>query len=227
MSEIIVVKDMVKYYNKGRQNEVFALKGIDLCVNKGESVALIGVSGSGKSTLLHILGAMDKATSGEYLFDGVDMSAFGADALAKIRADKIGFVFQQYGLLNDSTVEENIRLSLCFLSDKKFAKEAENNIDNVLSKLGIAELKGRKVNQLSGGQKQRVAIARAMIKNPLLIIADEPTGALDRNTANEITDVLINAVKESGATLIVATHDTVITERFDKVVRLENGNLSG
>ena len=95
MSEIIVVKDMVKYYNKGRQNEVFALKGIDLCVNKGESVALIGVSGSGKSTLLHILGAMDKATSGEYLFDGVDMSAFGADALAKIRADKIGFVFQQ------------------------------------------------------------------------------------------------------------------------------------
>ena len=130
-------------------------------------------------------------------------------------------------MLNDSTVEENIRLSLCFLSDKKFAKEAENNIDNVLSKLGIAELRGRKVNQLSGGQKQRVAIARAIIKNPLLIIADEPTGALDRNTANEITDVLINAVKESGTTLIVATHDTVITERFDKVVRLENGNLSG
>ncbi|HIU81316.1 MAG TPA: ATP-binding cassette domain-containing protein [Candidatus Ornithoclostridium faecavium] len=96
-----------------------------------------------------------------------------------------------------------------------------------MSKLGIAELKGRNVNQLSGGQKQRVAIARAIIKNPLLIIADEPTGALDRNTANEITDVLINAVKESGATLIVATHDTVITERFDKVVRLENGNLSG
>lgn len=221
MSEIIVVKDMVKYYNKGRQNEVFALKGIDLCVNKGESVALIGVSGSGKSTLLHILGAMDKATSGEYLFDGVDMSGLDADALAKIRADKIGFVFQQYGLLNDSTVEENIRLSLCFLSDKKFAKEAENNIDNVLSKLGIAELRGRKVNQLSGGQKQRVAIAQ----NPLLIIADEPTGALDRNTANEITDVLINAVKESGATLIVATHDTVITERFDKVVKLENGNI--
>lgn len=126
----------------------------------------------------------------------------------------------------DSTVEENIRLSLCFLSDKKFAKEAENNIDNVLSKPGIAELRGRKVNQLSGGQKQRVAIARAMIKNPLLIIADEPTGALDRNTANEITDVLINAVKESGATLIVATHDTVITERFDKVVKLENGNIS-
>ena len=130
-------------------------------------------------------------------------------------------------MLHASTVEENIRLSLCFLSAKKFAKEADNNIDNVLSKLGIAELKGRKVNQLSGGQKQRVAIARAMIKNPLLIIADEPTGALDRNTANEITDVLINAVKESGATLIVATHDTVITERFDKVVRLENGNLSG
>lgn len=102
----------------------------------------------------------------------------------------------------DGTTEENIRLSLCFLSDKKLDGEAEKNIDKVLSKPGIAELKGRKVNQLSGGQKQRVAIARAIIKNPLLIIADEPTGALDRNTANEITDVLINAVKESGATLI-------------------------
>lgn len=226
MSEIIVVKDMIKYYNKGRQNEVFALKGINLCIDKGESVALVGVSGSGKSTLLHILGAMDKATSGEYSFDGVKMGELDVDSLAKIRADKIGFVFQQYGLLNDSTVEENIRLSLCFLSDKKFAKEAEKNIDALLRKLGIAELKERKVNQLSGGQKQRVAIARAIIKCPLLIIADEPTGALDRNTANEITDVLINAVKESGATLIVATHDMVITERFDKVVRLENGNIN-
>ena len=103
----------------------------------------------------------------------------------------------------DGTTEENIRLSLCFLSDKELAGEAEKNIDKVLSKPCIAELKGRKVNQLSGGQKQRVAIARAIIKNPLLIIADEPTGALDRNTANEITDVLINAVKESGATLMI------------------------
>lgn len=223
MSETVIIKNLKKYYNQGKQNEVFALKGIDLTVNKGESVALIGVSGSGKSTLLHIIGAMDIASDGEYFFNGEDISKLGADGLAKIRADKIGFVFQQYGLLNDSTVEANIRLALCFVSDRKFAKEAEKKIDEVLEKLGISDLKDRKVNQLSGGQKQRVAIARAIIKNPLLIIADEPTGALDRNTANEITEILLNLVKENGTTLIVATHDLEITKRFDKTIKLENG----
>lgn len=225
-SETVKTTGLIKYYNRGKQNEVFALKGIDITVKKGETVAMIGVSGSGKSTLLHILGAMDKATEGEYLFCGQDVSGLGADALAKIRADKIGFVFQQYGLLNDSTVEENIRLALCFLSDKKVADEAEKSIDGVLTKLGIYELKGRKVRELSGGQKQRVAIARAIIKSPELIIADEPTGALDRKTADEITDVLLSAVKENGTTLIVATHDIEITKKFDRVIRLENGLIS-
>lgn len=223
MSEIIVVKDLIKYYNQGKDNQVFALKGINLTLNKGESVALVGVSGSGKSTLLHIIGAMDNATSGEYIFSGQDVTKLGVDGLAGLRADKIGFVFQQYGLLSDSTVEANIKLALCFLRDKKQAKEAESRIDETLAKLGISELKGRKVCELSGGQKQRVAIARAMIKNPELIIADEPTGALDRNTANEITDVLISLVKEYGTTLIVATHDLEITKKFDRTIRLENG----
>lgn len=223
MSEIIVVKDLIKYYNQGKDNQVFALKGINLTLNKGESVALVGVSGSGKSTLLHIIGAMDNATSGEYIFSGQDVTKLGVDGLAGLRADKIGFVFQQYGLLSDSTVEANIKLALCFLRDKKQAKEAESKIDETLAKLGISELKGRKVCELSGGQKQRVAIARAMIKNPELIIADEPTGALDRNTANEITDVLISLVKEYGTTLIVATHDLEITKKFDRTIKLENG----
>lgn len=223
MSEIIVVKDLIKYYNQGKDNQVFALKGINLTLNKGESVALVGVSGSGKSTLLHIIGAMDNATSGGYIFSGQDVTKLGVDGLAGLRADKIGFVFQQYGLLSDSTVEANIKLALCFLRDKKQAKEAESRIDETLAKLGISELKGRKVCELSGGQKQRVAIARAMIKNPELIIADEPTGALDRNTANEITDVIISLVKEYGTTLIVATHDLEITKKFDRTIRLENG----
>ncbi len=223
MSEIIVVKDLIKYYNQGKDNQVFALKGINLTLNKGESVALVGVSGSGKSTLLHIIGAMDNATSGGYIFSGQDVTKLGVDGLAGLRADKIGFVFQQYGLLSDSTVEANIKLALCFLRDKKQAKEAESRIDETLAKLGISELKGRKVRELSGGQKQRVAIARAMIKNPELIIADEPTGALDRNTANEITDVLISLVKEYGTTLIVATHDLEITKKFDRTIKLENG----
>lgn len=118
MSDIITVKNLTKYYNKGENNEVFALRGIDLEIKKGESVALTGVSGSGKSTLLHILGAMDKATEGEYIFDGVNVNSLSIDGMAKLRADKIGFVFQQYGLLADSTVEENMRLALCFLSDK-------------------------------------------------------------------------------------------------------------
>lgn len=223
MSEIVRTEGLRKFYNKGMQNEVFALKGVDFVVKEGEAVALVGVSGSGKSTLLHIVGAMDKATDGKYYFCGEDVSSLGADALAKIRADKIGFVFQQYGLLNDSTVEENIRLALCFLSDKKAQKDAATRIDEVLNELGIAELKGRKVRELSGGQKQRVAIARAVIKDPVLIIADEPTGALDRDTANEITDVLISAVREKGASLVVATHDNGIADRLDRVVRLENG----
>lgn len=227
MSDIITVKNLTKYYNKGENNEVFALRGIDLAIKKGESVALTGVSGSGKSTLLHILGAMDKATEGEYIFDGVNVNSLSIDGMAKLRADKIGFVFQQYGLLADSTVEENMRLALCFLSDKKFAEKAKSDIGNVLNKLGIEELKKRKVRELSGGQKQRVAIARALIKNPVLIIADEPTGALDKDTANEISDVLFDLVKAEGKTLIVATHDMSITERFDRVIRIENGLISG
>ena len=226
MSETVRTVALCKYYNQGMTNEVFALKGVDFVVNKGESVALVGVSGSGKSTLLHIIGAMDKASGGQYYFCGQDVSGIGADASAKIRADKIGFVFQQYGLLVDSTVEENVRLALCFMSDRKAAARAAGRIDEVLTKLGISELKSRKVRELSGGQKQRVAIARAIIKSPELIIADEPTGALDRKTADEITDVLLSAVKENGTTLIVATHDTEITKKFDRVVRLENGLIS-
>lgn len=226
MSDLLEIKELTKYYNQGKQNEVFALRGIDLKVGKGESVALTGVSGSGKSTLLHIIGAMDKASGGMYYFDGADVSGLNADGLAKLRADKIGFVFQQYGLLNDSTVEENLKLALCFLSDRKFADKAKDNIDATLGKLGIAELKSRKVRELSGGQRQRVAIARAMIKEPLLIIADEPTGALDRATANEITEVLLSTVKQNGVTLIAATHDVEITKRFDRVVRIENGLIS-
>lgn len=226
MSEIITVKKLLKYYNQGKNNEVFALKGIDLVIKEGESIALIGVSGSGKSTLLHILGAMDKATDGEYYFDGVNVNSLSVDGMAKLRADKIGFVFQQYGLLADSTVEENMNLALCFLSDKTFAEKAKSDIGEVLKKLGIEELRKRKVRELSGGQKQRVAIARALIKNPALIIADEPTGALDRNTAKEISDVLFELVKAEGKTLIVATHDMSITERFDRVIHMENGLIS-
>lgn len=226
MSELIKIQDLKKYYNCGQENEVFVLKGINLTINRGESVAFIGVSGSGKSTLLHIIGAMDKATSGDYYFNGQNMNCLSNNSLAEIRANNIGFVFQQYGLLYDSSVEENLKLALCFLSDKSYIKSANKNIESILAEFGIEQLKSRKVRELSGGQKQRVAIARALIKRPYLIVADEPTGALDKDTSEEVIEVLLGKTREHGATLLVVTHDFNIINRFDRVIKIEDGSLS-
>lgn len=225
MSELIKIKDLKKYYNIGKDNEVFVLKGIDLSVERGETVAFVGASGSGKSTLLHIIGAMDKATCGNFSFNGKNMTCLSNDSLAEIRANDIGFVFQQYGLLNESSVEENLKLALCFLSDKSFVKSADKNVGRILTEFGIQELRHRKVRELSGGQKQRVAIARALIKRPCMIIADEPTGALDKDTSEEVIEVLLKKTKEYKATLLIATHDFNIIDRFDRVIKIENGAL--
>lgn len=223
MNELIRIEGVKKYYDRGKDNEVYALRGVDLTLDRGESIALAGVSGSGKSTLLHIVGAMDRASEGKYFFNGKDMTSASAKELAKMRADEVGFVFQQYGLQEDLTVEENVRLALCFLSDRNKAKERREHIGELLAGLGIEGLIGRKVSQLSGGQKQRVAIARALIKEPLVIVADEPTAALDKGTGKDVIKLLTEKAKKQGIALIAATHDTGILDAFDSVLALENG----
>lgn len=216
----IEMKGVTKIFNKGKSNEVAALRGVDLYIEKGESVAVMGVSGSGKSTLLNIMGTLDIPTEGSYTVDGVDVFAMSSAEKAKFRNEKIGFALQDFGLLDTETAEYNIRLPLYFTQSK--VKDAKRIVKEIAEKLGIAELLKRRITQLSGGQKQRVAIARALICDPQLILADEPTSALDRATANEIVGLLLGLQKE-GKTVIMVTHDAALAARFDRTFKISDG----
>lgn len=216
----IEMKGVTKIFNKGKSNEVAALRGVDLYIKKGESVAVMGVSGSGKSTLLNIMGTLDIPTEGSYTVDGVDVFAMSSAEKAKFRNEKIGFALQDFGLLDTETAEYNIRLPLYFTQSK--VKDAKRIVKEIAEKLGIAELLKRRITQLSGGQKQRVAIARALICDPQLILADEPTSALDRATANEIVGLLLGLQKE-GKTVIMVTHDAALAVRFDRTLNISDG----
>lgn len=216
----IEMKGVTKIFNKGKSNEVAALRGVDLYIEKGESVAVMGVSGSGKSTLLNIMGTLDIPTEGSYTVDGVDVFAMSSAEKAKFRNEKIGFALQDFGLLDTVTAEYNIRLPLYFTQSK--VKDAKRIVKEIAEKLGIAELLKRRITQLSGGQKQRVAIARALICDPQLILADEPTSALDRATANEIVGLLLGLQKE-GKTVIMVTHDAALAARFDRTLKISDG----
>lgn len=216
----IEMKGVTKIFNKGKSNEVAALRGVDLYIEKGESVAVMGVSGSGKSTLLNIMGTLDIPTEGSYTVDGVDVFAMSSAEKAKFRNEKIGFALQDFGLLDTETAEYNIRLPLYFTQSK--VKDAKRIVKEIAEKLGIAELLKRRITQLSGGQKQRVAIARALICDPQLILADEPTSALDRATANEIVGLLLGLQKE-GKTVIMVTHDAALAARFERTLKISDG----
>lgn len=216
----IEMKGVTKIFNKGKSNEVAALRGVDLYIEKGESVAVMGVSGSGKSTLLNIMGTLDIPTEGSYTVNGVDVFAMSSAEKAKFRNEKIGFALQDFGLLDTETAEYNIRLPLYFTQSK--VKDAKRIVKEIAEKLCIAELLKRRITQLSGGQKQRVAIARALICDPQLILADEPTSALDRATANEIVGLLLGLQKE-GKTVIMVTHDAALAARFDRTLKISDG----
>ena len=216
----IEMKGVTKIFNKGKSNEVAALRGVDLYIEKGEPVAVMGVSGSGKSTLLNIMGTLDIPTEGSYTVDGVDVFAMSSAEKAKFRNEKIGFALQDFGLLDTETAEYNIRLPLYFTQSK--VKDAKRIVKEIAEKLGIAELLKRRITQVSGGQKQRVAIARALICDPQLILADEPTSALDRATANEIVGLLLGLQKE-GKTVIMVTHDAALAARFDRTLKISDG----
>ena len=221
----IEMRGIVKIYNKGKDNEVAALRGADLTVEKGESVAVMGVSGSGKSTLLNIIGTLDDATEGSYFLDGEDISKLSALKKARLRNEQIGFALQDFGLLEGETAMYNIKMPLYF--GKSTAKELKTKPRETAEKLGIDQLLKRKVSSLSGGQKQRVAIARALVNDPQLILADEPTSALDRKTADEIVGIFVRLQKEFGKTVVMVTHDKAVAERFDRIVRIEDGRIYG
>ncbi|MBQ9208121.1 MAG: ABC transporter ATP-binding protein [Oscillospiraceae bacterium] len=222
MADIILkAENLVKTYGSG-DSKVSALDGVDLSVEKGEFVAIVGRSGSGKSTLLHMLGAMDKPDSGSLTVDGMDVFSLKDDALAKYRRTKVGFVFQFFNLLPVLTAEENIVVPLSLDGapiDKEYLSE-------LASQMGIADRLSHYPHQMSGGQQQRTAIARAMIAKPAVILADEPTGNLDSTSGAEILSLLKSTIKKFDQTLILITHDNSIAAEADRIIHISDGKIA-
>ena len=220
---MIQIKNLVKVYNKGKTNEFCALKVIDLSIDEGEMVAIIGKSGAGKSTLLHILAAIDSYDKGSYLVDGVSVGDLKEKDRARFRNQKIGIVMQDYALIDEYTIEENVQIPLIFGKVKGNDVRREK-IMTALENVGLAELAKKPVRQLSGGQKQRVAIARALVNNPAFLLADEPTGALDSKTSGEIMDVF-EKLNQGGKTVIIVTHDMEVAARCGRVIEISDGEI--
>lgn len=225
---MIELSGINKYYKYNKKKNYHALKDIDLKIEDGEFVAIIGRSGAGKTTLLNIIGLLDNYDSGKYLIDGQNTQGMNDTKLSKLRNEKIGFVLQDYALIENKSVMINVMLPLFFNKKYNFSKMQQVSI-KVLEKLGIDDQSKKKVNQLSGGQKQRVAIARAIVNNPSFILADEPTGALDTKTSAEIMD-LFKALNAEGKTVIIITHDPNVAEACKRKIEISDGkliNLSG
>lgn len=220
---MIEIKNLVKIYNKGKTNEFCALKGIDLSIEEGEMVAIIGKSGAGKSTLLHILAAIDSYDKGSYLVDGVSVGDLKEKERARFRNQKMGIVMQDYALIDEYTIEENVQIPLIFGKVKGNDVRREK-IMTALENVGLAELAKKPVRQLSGGQKQRVAIARALVNNPAFLLADEPTGALDSKTSGEIMDVF-EKLNQGWKTVIIVTHDMEVAARCGRVIEISDGEI--
>lgn len=220
---ILSLNNIGKIYNPGKSNSCEALRGANLEIENGDLIAIVGESGSGKSTLLHILGCLDSPTSGEMRFNGRRVNFKSTKRLADYRNKKIGFVLQDFGLLLNETALENVCVPLLF-SKTPFTK-MKTRAKRALDMLNIGKLASKRCDQLSGGQKQRVAIARALVNDPEMILADEPTGALDSKTSAEIVSTLLELNKR-GKTVIIVTHDPKIAARCRRVVTITDGNLS-
>ena len=201
---------------------VYVLKGIDLEINKGEYVALMGPSGSGKSTLMNLLGCLDTPTSGSYILNGKDVSKMHDDELAEIRNKEIGFVFQTFNLLPRTTAIDNVALPMVYAGFSK--SERKVRAEEVLNQVGLADRMDHQPNQLSGGQRQRVAVARALVNNPSIILADEPTGNLDSKTSEEIMK-LFGDIHKLGNTVIVVTHEEEVAAYAHRIIRLRDGMI--
>ena len=220
---IIDMKGIVKKFYIGQPNELTILKGIDLVVEEGEFVSIVGQSGSGKSTLMNIIGALDVPTDGSYYLGGEDVSDMTDDQLAAIRNRMIGFIFQQYNLLPKLNLLENVELPLLYAGVGK--EERHDRAMASLERVGLKEKWRNMPNQLSGGQQQRVSIARALAGDPSLILADEPTGALDSRTSREVLDFL-KQLNTEGNTIVMITHDNSIAVEAKRVVRIHDGKIN-
>lgn len=218
---IVDIRQVNKDYEQGKMS-VKILKNIDLSVEKGEYIAIMGPSGSGKTTLMNIIGCLDVQTSGEYYLEGIDVSKANDDKMAEIRNQKIGFVFQQFNLLPKLNATENVALPLLYRGVSK--EERIKIAEETLEKVGLGERKTFYPNELSGGQCQRIAIARAIAGNPLLLLADEPTGALDTASGEQVMEIF-KKLNEEGVTIIMITHEQEIAEHANKIYYIRDGML--
>ena len=219
--EILRVENLTKIYGKG-ENEVIALDNVSFSVNKGEFVAIVGASGSGKSTLLHLMGGVDRPTSGKVFIDDKDIYSFNDDKLAIFRRRQVGLIYQFYNLIPILNVEENITLPLA-LDNRKVDPEVLNDL---LKRLGLENRRNHLPSQLSGGQQQRTSIGRALITNPSIILADEPTGNLDSKASDEIVEILKKSNKELNQTIIMITHNMEIAKECDRIIKIEDGKIA-
>lgn len=217
---MIKLKNIHKIYNEHKANEYEALKGVSIEISVGEMVAVIGKSGAGKSTLLHILACIDSYEEGEFYFDDLLIKNLSEKKYARIRNEKIGIVMQDFALVDNFTSIDNVMLPLDFAKSKKQGKT--DLALNSLKSVGMGEFAKKSVNQLSGGQKQRVAIARAIVNNPDIILADEPTGALDSKTAGEIINIF-KELNSQGKTIIIVTHDLEVAKKCDRIIEIADG----
>ena len=221
MENVIELKSVSKVYKSKGVDDVVALDDLTLDIRRGEFAAVCGVSGSGKSTLLHIMGCLDKPTSGKVIVSGTDVSGLNDSELAKIRSERIGIVLQDFALIPYRTAYDNVMVPLYFSRNRKNIRK---RIMESLEKTGIAALAKREIRKMSGGQKQRVAIARALVNYPDIILADEPTGQLDTKTKKEIAE-LFKAINSEGVTIVVVTHDDELAKAADRIVRISDGRI--
>ena len=219
---MIQTENLIKMYQMG-DNEVHALDGASFTVNKGEMVAIMGPSGSGKTTLMSIIGCLDAPTSGSYVLDGVAVENMDEKKLAEIRGKKIGFVFQQFNLLARTSALENVMLPLTYAGIS--GKERQERAMKALDRVGLSQRTHHAPSELSGGQQQRVAIARALVNEPAILLADEPTGALDSKTGVEIMELFQNLHKDNGQTVILVTHDSYVARHTDRIIKLSDGRI--
>ena len=220
----ITCKDLVKTYNVGQPNEFTALKGINLTIDDGAFVSIIGPSGSGKSTLLNLISCLDSPTRGEVYIEGIAITPLSGLEKAKLRRQKLGFVFQQFNLIPNMTTYENIELPMRF--DGRPAAKRKKRVDELLGLVGLGDKPTNKPSELSGGQQQRVAIARSLANDPKIILADEPTGNLDSATGKMILELLRRLNREENKTLIIVTHDPNIAKTAGQTIKIQDGQVA-